>query len=148
MVQEAILGPHMKQPDRFTQALRESVKTWRKVGATTALQVLDEAIAAAKEEGEGTWVKSLARLAANISKWEGDLVSERRYSEEALAYAPENAMALYGLAEALRRQGEAEMARQLAAKCYEISMRDHTEFGRATIELISKHWPEIAKPAK
>ena len=45
------------------------------------------------------------------------------------------------MAKALSEQGEVELARQYAARCYEVSLRGGTEIDRARVELLGTRWP-------
>jgi len=73
----------------------------------------------------------------------GDLALTRGYSEEVLAYEPENAMALFKVADVLFRQGQADLAKEYAAKSYALVAHSSTSEDRGLAELLTVKWPEI-----
>ena len=108
-----------------------------------SLRVLDESIAEAARKKQLDWAGGLSQHAAMICRLDGDLESARHYSEQAILYGPGNPTALFGMAKVLLDQGEARLAREYAAECYEISLRGGTELDRSRIELIVRLWPEL-----
>ena len=61
--------------------------------------MLDDLIAKAAEEKREIWVKVLAMHASTMSHLIGDLNSTRRYCEQVLAHDPNNALALFKMAD-------------------------------------------------
>ena len=83
-----------------------------------ALRLLDDAIAMAIRENENRWVLTLSHHAAVISRLRGNHSQVKHYYEMSLAFNPENPRALSGLADVAQEQGELELAKQYAARCY------------------------------
>jgi tetratricopeptide (TPR) repeat protein len=133
----------MSESDEVRLTMVKSAKLWRSGDLRRALKLLDGSIAEAVRQGRRDWAQALSRHAAVMCRLDGDLRSARRYNEQALSYGPDSPMTIYGLAEVLLEQGEAELAREYAKKCYELSVRGGTELDRARIELIVRRWPEL-----
>lgn len=110
-----------------------------------ALALLDDALTRAVRENQVMWVRILSHHAAVISDSIGDLRRVRSYYEQSLASNPENTRSLYGLARALQREGETNLAMQYASKCYESIQNSEDELDRALLELLLDSWPEFGK---
>ena len=111
-----------------------------------ALKLLDEVIAEAVRQRQTSWIRTLCHHAARISYFKGDLQLQKHYYEQSLAYNPENAMALYGLARIAREQGEPEIARQYAARCHKAIVHGDDEILRqGLLDLVIREWPEVAE---
>ena len=131
--------------EHMTHAVQESTRLSQNGEPQKALQLLDTARALAIRENWNRALETISRHAAIIAEASGDLARAKFYNEQALACEPENPMALYGLAKILSQQGETELARQYAAKCYEVSLRGGTDIDRARVELLGSHWPEFGR---
>lgn len=129
--------------EHMTHAIQESTRLSQNGEPLKALELLDNSIAIAVRENWQRALQTISRHAAIIAESNGDLVRAKFYNEQTLAYAPENPMALYGMAKILSEQGEVELARQYAARCYEVSLRGGTEIDRARVELLGTRWPEF-----
>jgi tetratricopeptide (TPR) repeat protein len=129
--------------DHMTYAVQESTRLSQNGEPLKAMELLDSSIVEAIRENWNHALPTISRHAAIIAESSGDLARAKFYNEQTLAYAPDNPMALYGMAKILSQQGEIELARQYASRCYEASLRGGTEIDRARVELLGKHWPEF-----
>jgi tetratricopeptide (TPR) repeat protein len=77
----------------------------------------------------------------------GDFKAARRYCEERLRRKPDDAMALYSLADCLARQGEIDEARRRAAECLRAASLQGGEQGKGIVELVQNRFPELKKAA-
>src|SRR2546423_12482 len=87
-----------------------------------ALRLLDDAIAMVISENENRWVLTLSHHAAVISNLLGNWSRVKHYYEESLEFNPENPRALAGFADVAREQGQLELAKEYAARCYKVLM--------------------------
>ncbi len=111
-----------------------------------ALRLLDDAIAVAIRENESQWVLTLSHHAAVISNFLGDLSRVKHYYEQSLALSPENPRALSGLADVAKEQGELELAKEYAARCYKALMEGDDFLKKGRLEMLLKKWPEVSQP--
>ena len=110
-----------------------------------ALNLLDDSLGQAVRENRVMWIRILSHHAAVISDSMGDHSRIRRYYEQSLASNPDNPMALYGLAKALHRQGETELAKEYATKCFRSVQHSESQLDRGLVELIVATWPEFVQ---
>jgi tetratricopeptide (TPR) repeat protein len=111
-----------------------------------ALRILDEAIEEAVRDGDKSWVRTLCHHAAIIAALNENLDLAKHYYEQSLTSNPENAPALYGLARAYRDQGQPEVARTYAKRCYDALMRVDTDILKPhLLESLSMGWPEVTR---
>lgn len=90
-------------------------------------------------------MRTLCHHAAIISKFLRDQQLVENYYKQSLAFVPENPEALYGLAEVAQERGELTTARQYAARCYKaIIQGDDEMMKQGLLDLVMKHWPEVA----
>jgi Tfp pilus assembly protein PilF len=132
-----------REMDHMTHAMRESTRLSQEGEPLKALELLDNSIRAAVREGWSRALETISRHAAIIAESTGDLARAKSYNERTLACAPENPMALYGMAKILFQEGETDRAKQYASRCYQVSVRGGTEIDRARVELLAKQWPEF-----
>jgi hypothetical protein len=83
-----------------------------------ALRLLDDAIALAIGEQENQGVLTLSHHAAVISTFIGNLELVKHNYRQSISSNSENPRALLGLATVARKQGEPELAKDYAARCY------------------------------
>ena len=102
----------------YRDAMSSSARLTQQGNNEEALQLLDGAIARAISENENRWVLTLSHHAAVISNFLGNWSQVKHYYEKSLAFYPENPRALSGLADVAKEQGELELAKQYAARCY------------------------------
>jgi len=133
----------MVELDSLKEAVDQSTKLWRAGQPVEALRLLEERIAGAKQENRDIWVKILSMHASLISDAIGDLRLTRQYCEQVLAYEPQNGLAMSNLADVLFRQGETDLAKQYAAKCYSLVAHSNSKEDRGLLELLKKKWPEV-----
>lgn len=126
------------------RAIDASTELARKGEEHRALEVLDTAIASANGENSALWSGILNRHAAALAEHLGDLPRVRRYCEQSLAMSPASPLALFCMADILRKQGEEELARQNATQAYRIGSQQDTEISRGVIELLLRHWPDLS----
>ena len=111
-----------------------------------ALKMLDESIEEAVRENQTRWITTLSHHAAVIADFSGNQELVKHYYEQSLAHDCNNPRALYGLATIAREQGELKTAREYAARCQKaIVAADDEVVKKGLIELIAKHWPDIAE---
>jgi hypothetical protein len=129
--------------DLLKDTIEESSELWKRGQHQDALKLLDDCIADAKQETRTLWIKILSMHASVISESMGDLGLVRRYCEEVLAYEPENALALFKLADVLFQQCQTDLAKEYAVKSYRLVANSNTTFDRGLAELLVAKWPEI-----
>ena len=128
-----------------TDSITKSTEFSQKGMWEHALDILDYSIAKAIKDNYVRGVQTLSRHAAIIAELNGDLNRARFYNEQTLKYEPDNSMALYGLAKIHSQLGEVALAKEYAARCYDVSLRGGTEIDQACVELLGKHWPEYGE---
>ena len=109
-----------------------------------ALRLLGDAIALAISEHENRSVLTLSHHAAVVANSLRDLSRVKRYYQQSLAFDPENPSALCGLADVAREEGELELAKEYAARCYKILTEGNDSLKNAWLETLLKKWPEVA----
>ncbi|HTA22312.1 MAG TPA: hypothetical protein VK763_02180 [Terriglobales bacterium] len=107
-----------------------------------ALKVVDDTIADPSLDRNRT-TRGLAQIASTIARIVGDFDRARRYCELRVACDPEDAMALYVLADCLDHQGEADQAMKIARKSYELSLARRGAQGEGLVELIETRFPRV-----
>jgi tetratricopeptide (TPR) repeat protein len=131
--------------DLLKDAIGQSNELWERGQHHEALKILDDCIAKAIQENRAVWVKILSMHASVISEAMGDLGLVGRYCEQVLAYEPENALALFKLADVLFRHRQTDLAKKYAAKSYALVSHSNTDIGRGLAELLTKKWPEVGE---
>ncbi len=135
----------MAEDDQIRAALKKSLEFSRVGEMETALDIVDVAIAAAITENQIPWVVTLSHHAAVLCDVAGDIMRKKRYYEQSLSFQPENAMALYGLANVALKQGETDVARQYAARCYQAIVQSNDPMLKAgLLDLVVMQFPELA----
>jgi len=138
----------MSAENPFRVAITSSLDLVERGEHENALRLLDASIAEAKRSCDVLWIRTLCHHAAIVSRFTQNLTAAQNYYQESLAADPENARALYGLATINLDQGELEIARQYAARCYIAVMRCGDEvLKQGLLDLLLKHWPDIAENA-
>jgi Tfp pilus assembly protein PilF len=84
--------------------------------------------------------------AAVISNFLGNWSQVKHYYEKSLAFNPENPRALSGLADVAKGQGELELAKQYAARCYKALIEGDDFLKQERLETLPKKWPEVSQP--
>lgn len=136
----------MTEENRFRVAITGSLKLVEQGDHTEALKLLDDAIAEAKRDQSISWIQTLCHHAAIVSRFTENSTAAQHYYEESLASDPENAMALYGLATIALDQGNVEIAKQFAKRSHTAIMRrDDDVLKQGLLDLLLKHWPDIAQ---
>jgi Tfp pilus assembly protein PilF len=133
----------MTEIDRLKRAINDSSELSKAGDNKRALKLLDDSIAEAIRDKRDKWVCTLSRHAAVISDYMGDLHLAKGYYERALQHDPDNSITLCSLADLLRRLGEIGLAKQCAAKSYQLSTQRGNELDRTVIDLLLKTWPEL-----
>jgi hypothetical protein len=133
----------MADLDLLKDTIGQSSELWRRGQPQEALKLLDDCIAGAKRQKLDLWIKILSMHASVICESIGDLGLVRRYCEQVLACEPDNALALFKLAEALFQQRQTDLAKNFAAKSYALVANSTTVFHRGLGELLTVKWPEI-----
>lgn len=136
----------MAELDELKTAVQQSTELWKSGRVLEALHMLDDLIAKAAEEKREIWVKVLAMHASTMSHLIGDLNSTRRYCEQVLAHDPNNALALFKMADVPFQQGKQEEGTALAERSYALAAASDTREGEGLIELLRSKWPEVGGP--
>jgi tetratricopeptide (TPR) repeat protein len=134
--------------DWLKRAVNDSSELSKRGNNDEALKLLDASIRTALGANKVSWVQTLCRHASAIADFAGDLASVRRYRELAVQHAANDAQNLYGLADILLRQGDAEIARSMATKAYALIRESSDELDRGLAELLIKRWPELKNPTR
>jgi|PeaSoiMetatran63_FD_contig_21_2178354_length_522_multi_15_in_0_out_0_1 tetratricopeptide (TPR) repeat protein len=134
-----------KSWERYRDAINASAKLARKDDSEEALRLLDDAIAMAVSEKENQWVLTLSHHAAVISTFSGNFSRTKDYYQKSLAFNPENPRALFGLADVAQEQGELELGKEYAARCYKALTESDHLLKDALLETLLKKWPEVAQ---
>jgi len=128
----------------FSDVLVRSTELWGTGQHSYALRLIDEWIAKAEQNKESyASIQFLRMHASLIAGAMDDLALARRYCEQVLSSEPENALALYTLADAMLRQGEKTLARNQAARAYALVCHSSSYSDRDLSELLIKRWPEL-----
>jgi hypothetical protein len=133
----------MEELEIVKDAVDESTELWKKGRPTDALKLLDESIALAEKENRPVSVKILSMHASVISGSVGNLGLVRQYCERVLSHEPENALALYSLADVLFRQGEVGPAKRYAAMSYSLVAHSSSLEDRGLLDVLTKKWPDV-----
>ena len=131
---------------RYRDAMSASTKLMQQGENEEALRLLDGTIAMAMSENENQWVLTLSHHAAVISNFLGNCSQVKHYYEKSLAFNPENPRALSGLADVAKEQGELELAKQYAARCYKALIGGDDFLKKERLETLLKKWPEVSRP--
>jgi tetratricopeptide (TPR) repeat protein len=132
-------------PHRYSNVVSSSARLAQQGNNEAALRLLDDAIARAISENENRWVLMLSHHAAVISNFLGNWSQVKHYYEKSLAFNPENPRALAGLADVAREQGELELAKQYAARCYRTLVEGDDFLKKERLETLLKKWPDVAE---
>jgi tetratricopeptide (TPR) repeat protein len=131
---------------RFRDAITSSLELEKRGEHAAALELLDQAITEAIREGDIPWIRTLCHHAAIMSRFIENWASAKRYYEQSLASAPENARALYGLAAVALDEGDPVTARQYATRCHtSILQCDDGILKQGLLDLIAKNWPDLVE---
>ena|SRR5580704_13762459 len=133
----------MSELDQLKETIQKSSELSRQGKDQNALALLDNALTRAFLENKTAWIRTLSHHAAAISDSIGDVPRVRRYYEQALICDPNSSKDLYGLANALQRQGESELAKLCATKCYQLIRTSENDLDQALLELVLLGWPEL-----
>ena len=131
---------------RYRDTMSSSARLAQLGDNEEALRLLDDAIARAISENENQWVLTLSHHAAVISNFLGDLSQVKHYYQKSLEFNPENPRALFGLADVAKEQGELELAKEYAARCYKALIEGDDFLRDSRLERLLKKWPEVARP--
>jgi hypothetical protein len=131
---------------QYRDAMSSSARLAQQGDNDAALRLLDGAIARAIGENENRWVLTLSHHAAVISNFLGKLTLVKQYYEKSLEFNPENPRALSGLADVAKEQGELELGKQYAARCYKALMEGDDSLKKERLETLLKKWPEVSQP--
>ena len=130
----------------YRDAMSSSARLAQQDDSEAALRLLDSAIAKAISENENRWVLTLSHHAAVISRFVGNWSQVKRYYEVSLEFNPENPRALSGLADVAKEEGELDLAKQYAARCYKALIEGDDFLKKEQLETLLKKWPEFSQP--
>jgi hypothetical protein len=137
----------------YKDAVSSSTRLAQQNDGEGALQLLDSTIARAIRENENRWVLMLSHHAAVIARHLAvksggaeDLSRVKHYYSQSLTFNPENPGALAGLADVAREQGEHDVGRQYAARCYKALVEGDDRLKKERLETLLAKWPEVFPP--
>jgi hypothetical protein len=130
----------------YRDAMSSSARLVQQGDDEEALRLLDGAIARAISENENRWVLTLSHHVAVLSNFLGNWSQVKQYYEKSLAFNPENPRALSGLADVAKEEGELELAKQYAARCYKALIGGDDFLKKERLERLLKKWPEVSQP--
>jgi tetratricopeptide (TPR) repeat protein len=133
----------MSDLEQLKEIIRRSSELSKSGRNGEALSLLEESLKRAMRQREVQSTRILSQHAAVISDAIGDPERMTHFYELLLASSPDDPMALYGMATALRRRGETERAKEYATKSLKALRDSEPEMNRALIEMILDSWPEI-----
>ncbi len=131
--------------DDLKDAVNESTELWKNGQKGEALELLDQRITKARRENLDVWVKVLAMHASGLSQSTGDFESASRYCKQVLSFEPENALALFRMADVLRKQGKSDEAEAYAKRSHSLVAASDTKEGKDLLELLIKEWPQFGQ---
>ena len=108
----------------------------------SALQLLDDYMGEAGQDRK-LRICSLGHFAAHTALQLGDFSTARHYCEENIAYAPEEPMAFYALADCLDQQGETDEARRCVADCRSVALSRGDEYGKTILRMVEIRFPDF-----
>jgi tetratricopeptide (TPR) repeat protein len=127
------------------KAVLDSIELRNSGRVPEAIELLNNRIEVAKQNGASWQVKTLAMHASVLSESVGDIKAAKSYLEEILIYEPENALAIFGIANILKKQGRSNEAQHMATQSYLISVKSNSVEARGLQELIIEVWPDIGR---
>ena len=133
----------MNDLSQTAHVIRRTNTLWKEGKPEEALTALDAAIGTAVSQRDNSSIRLLCHHAAIIADSIADLRRARQYFERSISYNPTSALSLYGLATNLAKQGEAELAREYAGRCFALIINSEDEIDRGLLERIVKQWPEL-----
>jgi hypothetical protein len=110
-----------------------------------ALALLDAFIAKAKSEDRFHWVAIASGHAYGIATSMNDPELARSYEKQRLAVSPEDAFALYALAELLFEENQIDSAKQCAAKSYRMVAHSPHPDHQYLLKSLMQKWPEVSR---
>lgn len=126
---------------RLCELESQVLESFRLNDYQAALRLVDDAITdPTLDRNKVMW--SLVPIASVIARNIGNIDLAARYCKLRLAYDPDNAMALYTLADCLARQGKNEDAKEIARKSRKLSLGNGAVKGRGLAELVEQRFPE------
>jgi hypothetical protein len=132
--------------EREHNAIMDSLRLSKSGQHQEALRLMDEVIAEAIEEGDYLSLYILIDHAALLNGKGRDRSVVKHHYEQYLASSPENPRALYGLADVAMEEGQPEIAKQYAKRCYHAILRsDDEKVKRDLLDLVLERWPELAQ---
>ena len=135
----------MDSSDSLRDILKASGDLTKRGEHHKALKLLDESIAQAQRTKRYNSVIALSIDAAAISRFIRDFGRVKRYCNLILSHDPDNALALYSIADALQEEGEGDAARAYASKSLSLALHNDTQESRSLAELLVHRWPELSR---
>jgi hypothetical protein len=133
---------------RMRAVMKQSLELSKSGEHTSAVEVLDEALADAVRNHRSRWIRLISRHAAVICRMTGDLAHARHYYETLLTDSPDDRFGLYGLADVICEEGDAERAKWWAAKSYAACLQGDDDMSRRLIELLLFRWPTLGNAGR
>ena len=125
--------------------VRQSVELAKLGQEQEALNILDNVLRDAVDEGRDTWVSILCGHAAIIADHMGDRTRQLHYQEIALPFARDYRFAAYNFAQQLLSDGQLDRAERYAVEAYELCASSEAQADRDLAEAILRQWPNAVK---
>lgn len=131
---------------KFRNAIKNSLSLLESHGLSAALRPLDDAIERAIQENLNDCVEILCNHASVLCDFSRNMALKWHYYELSLTRNPRSYTALYGLATASLEEGNEDVARQFAKRCYDVVTVSDDPLAHSMLDLINVHWPDIIDP--
>lgn len=132
--------------ERLHKALVDSLKLSGSGQHQEALRLMDEVIAEAIKEGDELTAIVVIQHTAILNGAGPDRPFAKQYFERFLSSNPESPRVLYELADDAMKDGETEIAKQYAKRCYKaILQSDNDKIKSDLLDLVLERWPELSE---
>lgn len=126
---------------RLRDPLMNSVKFAASGQHREAVRLLDGAMAEAIREGEESIARIVILHTAVLNHIAGNRSLEKRYSEQFLAAHPDSPRMLYLLADIAMGEGDVDLAKQYAKRCYRAALYSgNKKVKRELLDLVLERW--------
>jgi hypothetical protein len=132
--------------NRLRATIKGSIKLVESNQRVAAFRLLDDALAEAAVEKDQRWVRLLCHHASVLAHHFDQRRLVRHYCEKSLQYNPDDAMALYKLADCAQEEGEIEAAAQHAKRCHQAILRSDSQLDTDhLLGMLLARWPDAGK---
>jgi hypothetical protein len=110
-----------------------------------ALTLLHGLLNQAVQQKDVYATKILSRHATILGEGGVDLDRAKSFFDQRVEHIPDRSFALYNFAQLLSRSEKIDLAREYAAKSYQLSVKQDTEADRDLVKAIVRQWPELER---